>query len=314
MSGERALVTGGAGFIGSHLVERLLAQGLSVTVLDDLSVGRREHVPAEARLIVGNILDPDAVRQAVNAVDLVFHLAAHVSIRASMDGFLHDASVNVMGTVSVLDACAKAGTVRRFICASSMGVYADAPSHVPIAENHPTLPTSPYGVGKLASERYAQLVGRHAGFESVCLRFFNTYGPRQSYTPYVGVATIFVRRLLAGQRPVIFGDGEQCRDFVNVDDVARANVLAMQRGDVDGQVFNVGTGRGTTVNRLATLLCDRIAPGLAPEHVPEHSGELRYSVADVTKARELLGYEPQGELERDLDAVIGWCSDTGGAG
>jgi UDP-glucose 4-epimerase len=308
MSLERALVTGGAGFIGSHLVEQLLEQGLSVTVLDDLSVGRREHVPAGARLVVGDVTDPEAVRQAVGETDVVFHLAAHVSIRASTAGFMHDAKVNVMGTVTVLDACVRAGTVRKLICASSMGVYADAPLHGPIAESHPTLPMSPYGVGKLASERYVQLVSRHAGFESVCLRFFNTYGPRQSYTPYVGVATIFVRRLLAGQRPVIFGDGEQCRDFVSVDDIARANVLAMQRGGIDGQVFNVGSGRGTTVNHLAALLCARIAPGLAAEYAPEHAGELRYSVADITKARTLLGYEPRGDLERDLDAVIRWCS------
>lgn len=309
MNLKRALVTGGAGFIGSHLVERLLEQGLSVSVLDDLSVGKKEHVPAEARLIVGDVRDPDAVRNALGDADVVFHLAAHVSIRASMDGFLHDAEVNVMGTVNVLDVCARSKTVRKFICASSMGVYADAPSPDPIDENHPARPASPYGVGKLASEQYVQLVSRTAGFESVCLRFFNTYGPRQTYTPYVGVATIFVRRLLAGQRPVIFGDGEQCRDFVNVQDIARANVLAMQRDGVDGQVFNVGTGRGTTVNRLAAMLCARLAPGLEPEHLPAHAGELRYSVANIAKARAVLGYEPKGDLERDLDAVIGWCKD-----
>jgi UDP-glucose 4-epimerase len=309
MSPQRALVTGGAGFIGSHLVERLLEQGLSVTVLDDLSVGRREHVPADARLVVGDVRDPQAVLEVVREADVVFHLAAHVSIRASMQEFLHDAQVNVMGTVTVLDACARTGTVRKLIFASSMGVYADAPSPDPIGEEHTARPASPYGVGKLASERYVQLVSRHAGFESVCLRFFNTYGPRQSYTPYVGVATIFVRRLLSGQRPVIFGDGKQCRDFVNVEDIAQANMLAMQRDGVDGQVFNIGTGRGTTVNRLASLLCARLAPGLEPEYVPEHAGELRYSVANIAKAREMLGYEPEGDLERDLDGVIGWCSE-----
>jgi UDP-glucose 4-epimerase len=307
MSLQRALVTGGAGFIGSHLVERLVEQGLAVTVLDDLSVGKREHVPAKARLVVGDVCDPSAVRPVVEGIDVVFHLAAHVSIRASMQSFLHDAQVNVMGTVNLLDACARAGTVRRFICASSMGVYADAPSAEPISEGHPTQPASPYGVGKLASERYVQLVSRHAGFESVCLRFFNTYGPRQSYTPYVGVATIFVRRLLAGERPVIFGDGEQCRDFVNVQDIARANLLAMQCDGIDGEVFNIGTGRGTTVNRLATMLRARLAPNLEPDYQPEHSGELRYSVASIDKARRLLRYEPEGDLEHDLDAVIGWC-------
>lgn len=307
MKYERALVTGGAGFIGSHLVERLLEQGLAVAVLDDLSMGRRENLPEDARLIVGDVCDPETARQATASVDVVFHLAAHVSIRASIQGFHHDAQVNVMGTVNMLDACARTGRVAKFVCASSMGVYADAPSAEPITEAHATIPVSPYGVGKLASERYVQLVSQNAGFAGVCLRFFNTYGPRQSYTPYVGVATIFVRRLLARECPIIFGDGEQSRDFVRVNDIVRANVLAMQCDTANGEIFNVGTGRGTTVNQLAHILCQRLAPDLEPTHQSPQSGELRYSVANIDKARRLLGYQPEGTLERDLDAVIEWC-------
>ncbi len=307
MKYNRALVTGGAGFIGSHVVELLLEQGLTGVGLDDLSMGLRENLPADAQLIVGDVCDAAVARRATAGVDVVFHLAAHVSIRASVHGFQRDAQVNVMGTVNMLDASARAGSVKKFICASSMGVYADAPSAAPITEEHPTVPMSPYGVGKLASERYVQLVSSSAGFDGVCLRYFNTYGPRQSYTPYVGVATIFVRRLLAGERPTIFGDGEQCRDFVNVNDIARANLLAMQSDLSSGEVFNIGSGRGTTVNQLADLLCQRLAPNLKPEYQPKQSGELRYSVASIDKARRLLGYEPASALQRDLDAVIEWC-------
>ena len=309
MKHERALVTGGAGFIGHHLTTRLLSEGLAVTVLDNLSVGRQENVPPGARLVVGDVCDPALVRSLVREADIVFHLAAHVSIRASMQGFRHDAQVNVMGTVTVLDACAEIGKTRKFVLASSMGVYADAPSADPIDESHTVSPIAPYGAGKLASEHYVRLVSKQAGFQSVILRFFNTYGPRQGYTPYVGVATIFVRRLMSGQRPLVFGDGEQCRDFVHVGDIVQANVLAMRHDDVDGEVFNVGTGRGTTVNQLAQMLCARLAPNLAPEHAPAHAGELRYSVADIAKARRMLGYDPAGKLERELDEVITWCSE-----
>jgi UDP-glucose 4-epimerase len=309
MKYERALITGGAGFIGHHLTTRLMAEGLDVTVLDDLSVGCPDNVPRGARLVVGDVCDPLLVRSLVKEADVVFHLAAHVSIRASMQGFCHDAQVNVMGTVTILDACAETGKIRKFVLASSMGVYADASSPDPIDESHPASPIAPYGVGKLASEHYVRLVSKQAGFQCVVLRFFNTYGPRQGYTPYVGAATIFVRRLMSGQRPLVFGDGEQCRDFVHVADIVQANVLALQHDDVDGEVFNVGTGRGTTVNELANMLVARIAPELSPEHAPAHPGELRYSVANIGKARRMLGYEPVGTLERELDGVIAWCSE-----
>lgn len=306
---DRALVTGGAGFIGSHLSERLMKEGMHVTVLDNLSVGRRENVPAEAELVVGDVCDADVLRPLAQRADVVFHLAAHVSIRASMEGFAHDARVNVMGTVQLLDAVARSGNARKFILASSMGVYADATSAEPIGEGHPTRPQAPYGVGKLASEQYVELVARTAGFQATCLRYFNTYGPRQSYTPYVGVVTIFVRRLLGGQRPIVFGDGSQCRDFVHVDDVVQCNLLALREDEPEPQVYNVGTGRGTTVEQLGRELCDRLAPGTRPEHVEAHPGELKYSIADISRARARLGYVPRAELVHDLEGVIEWCRE-----
>ncbi len=301
---RKALVTGGAGFIGSHLVERLLQEGLQVQVLDDLSVGMRENVPAEADLLVGDVRDAEAVDRALDGVDVAFHLAARVSIRASVKHFYEDAEANVMGTLSLLQGCA-AHKVRRFVYASSMGVYADAPSPDPIDETHTAEPISPYGVSKLAGEKYLLCLADALDVEPVILRYFNTYGPRQGYTPYVGVVTIFIKRLLAGEPPVIFGDGEQRRDFVYVGDLVHATVLAMQK-DVAGEVFNVGTGRATSIKEVADMLCEKLNPALRPIYAPEQMGELRYSVADISKARRLLGYEPQGRLEERMDEVIAW--------
>jgi UDP-glucose 4-epimerase len=277
-------------------------------VLDDLSVGKRENVPTNATFIEGDVRDPHAVSAAMSGVQGVFHLAARVSIRASVEGFYGDAETNLMGTLNVLRCCATA-RVNKLVYASSMAVYADSPRPVPIPESYDTVPLSPYGVAKLACERYVRLVATQAGFQSVALRYFNTYGPRQTFTPYVGVITIFIRRLFLGEAPVIYGDGEQCRDFVYVGDVANATLLAMQ-SDVSGEVLNVGSGAGTTVNRIATLLCHRLDPTIRPQHVAEHAGEVRNSIADIRKAQRLLHYDPQERLEDRIDEIIAWNRQT----
>lgn len=300
----RALVTGGAGFIGRHVVHELLADGWQVTVLDDLSMGRAEHVPPAATLVIGDVRAPQQVAEAARGADVILHLAAVVSVRASVQHFYRDAEVNLMGTLNVLRAAVKQGA-ERVIFASSMAVYADSPAPVPIDETYTTAPFSPYGIAKLAGEQYTLLLGRQLGFDGVVLRYFNTYGPGQTFTPYVGVITIFVHRLLAGQPPVIFGDGEQKRDFVHVRDVARATKLALQAPP--GEVFNVGTGRATSVNQIARMLIERLAPHVQPEYAPPQPGELRYSIADINKARRLLGYEPAYRLEESLDEVIASC-------
>ncbi len=304
MNYEKALVTGGAGFIGSHLVERLLRDGLQVTVLDNLSTGKRTNLPPEADLILGDVRDLAIVTAVVSGVDVVFHLAARVSIRASVEHFWEDAETNLVGTLNVLRACVSR-KAKKLVYASSMAVYADAPQPVPVSEEYATAPMSPYGVSKLASERYAMLVAAQSGFDVVALRYFNTYGPRQTFTPYVGVITIFIQRLLRGEPPVIFGDGEQCRDFVHVGDVVDASVRAMT-SNVSGEVLNVGSGQGTSVNRIAALLCERLAPETVPQHIAAHPGELRNSIANIEKARRLLGYEPQGRLEDRIDEIIAW--------
>lgn len=304
MKYKRALVTGGAGFIGSHLTERLLAEGLEVVVLDNLSVGKGANVPRAAELVVGDVCDADGTAAALAGVDVVFHLAARVSIRASVAGFYEDGETNLMGTLNLLRACA-AQNVERFIYASSMAVYSDASTPTPVAEDHATVPISPYGVAKLACERYAMLVAAQSGFDAVALRYFNTYGPRQTFTPYVGAITIFIQRLLRGEPPVIFGDGEQCRDFVYVGDIVDATFRAMVC-PAGGVVLNIGSGNGTTVNQVAQLLCSRLRPDISPVHAPPHPGELRNSVADIRRAKQLLGYEPHGQLVERIDEVIAW--------
>jgi UDP-glucose 4-epimerase len=295
-----ALVTGGAGFIGSHVTRKLLAAGRKVTVIDNLSVGRRESVAEGARFVYGDIRDEAAVADALNGVDCVFHLAAQVTIRGSFDRFYEDLDTNVMGTARLLKLVEPA-RVKWFTLASSMAVYADAPSPAPISESHATMPISPYGIGKLAAEGVSRQILEARGIPFSAVRYFNTFGPGQTYTPYVGVITIFVTRLVAGQGITVFGDGEQQRDFVHVDDIA-AGTLATT-GRTPG-TYNLGTGRGTSLNQLAAMLIARLAPEQRAAHAPPQAGELRYSIADISAARRALGYQPTRSLEADLDEVI----------
>ena len=307
---RRVLVTGGAGFIGHHLAHALVARGDAVTVLDDFSMGRRENIPAAARVVEGDIRDPAAVRAALEGVDAVLHEAAIVSIRASVEHFVRDAEVNLMGTLNLLQQMA-GRPIRRAVLASSMAVYADRPLPEPLAEDAPTAPIAPYGVAKLAAERYWHLMGAQTGVPTTVLRYFNTYGPNQTFTPYVGVITIFVRRLLAGQAPVIFGDGEQRRDFVHVDDIVRANLGVLDAPDdaVVGRVFNVGTGHATSVNEIAAGLIAVLAPGTEPAYAPAQAGELRNAIADPSALRAALGWSPRPGV--DFASVVEFWRGSG---
>ncbi|MFQ5515139.1 MAG: SDR family NAD(P)-dependent oxidoreductase [Myxococcota bacterium] len=304
---RHALVTGGAGFIGSHLVRELLARGRAVSVLDDLSVGPRRNVPSAVRFIEGDVRDADAVDEALQGVDCVFHNAAIVSVRASVEDFSRDADVNLMGTLNLLERMGRA-RVRKAVLASSMAVYADRAEPLPLPESHPTVPLSPYGIAKLAAERYWMLLCPHFGIEGTVLRYFNTYGPGQTLTPYVGVITIFINRLLAGQPPVVFGDGEQRRDFVHVDDVVAANLLTVE-GDAASRILNVGTGRATSVNEIACELTALLAPDLKPIHEAAQPGEVRNAVADISAIREALGFEPR-RPRLELAEVIRYWRDA----
>lgn len=299
---KKALVTGGAGFIGSHLVRSLLRSGLEVVILDDMSMGTHDRVPEGAQLIVGDICSPTDMAAALEGVDIVFHEAARVSIRSSIKLFYDDANINFMGTLNLLQCCA-AASVGRIIFASSMAVYADSATPAPINEQYITEPAAPYGIAKLAAEKYCLQLARDMDIDCHVLRYFNTYGVGQSSTPYVGVITIFIEQLLAGNIPKIFGDGEQRRDFVHVSDIVSANMLAMATTERYG-LYNVGTGQATSVTEIATLLADRIAPGVKAEYLPAHPGELRYSIADISHISSVLGYSPQVSITQRLDEII----------
>ena len=303
MTSPTVLVTGGAGFIGSHLCEGLLQQNYKVRVLDDLSVGKRENVPSEIEFVEGSILDPDVVNSAIQGVTHICHEAARVTIRGSIEKFYEDAETNLMGTLLLLKTAANHG-VQRFIYASSMAVYADSQQPVPVPETYSQLPASPYGIAKLAAEQYVLMLGHELGLQPAVLRYFNTFGIRQTFTPYVGVITIFITQLLQKKDITIFGDGEQKRDFVHVADIVQANLLALKNDRAVGKIFNVGTGRGTSVNEIAAILISKIYPEAHINHEIARAEELRYSIADISNARNLLGYIPETNLSAQIPEVI----------
>ncbi len=300
---KKALVTGGAGFIGSHLMAGLLNEGMKVVALDNLSMGKKENVPQGASLVVGDVLDYESLRSVLESgIDIVFHEAAIVSIRESAKNFYNDAMTNIMGTLNVLRACMEFG-VKKLVFASSMAVYGDSPERVPIPEGEREKPIAPYGLSKQASERYLSLMAESNPIDVICLRYFNTYGENQSYTPYVGVITIFANRLMKGEAPLIFGDGNQTRDFVYVKDIVDANIKAMY-ADIHRGIFNVGTGTGTTVRQIAEILIDKINPAITPIYSDAVPGELIYSVADISRIKKELNFSPRYSIRDSIDKVL----------
>ncbi len=304
MDYKHALVTGGAGFIGSHITEKLLEKSIKVTVLDNLSMGKKENIPVEANFVKGDVNDLNIVKELTAECDIIFHQAAMVSIRASLDKCYEDARTNLMGTLNMLRGCENS-QVKKFIFASSMAVYADSKEAKPIDENYITEPISPYGIAKLAAEKYVHLLCGQNGIDSVILRYFNTFGPKQTLTPYVGVITIFINKLLQGESPIVFGNGEQLRDFVYVGDIARANILAMEK-DITQKTMNIGTGIPTNVNQIAELLINRINPDISLIRGEEHSEELKISFPDISHSKKLISYEPRFKLKDKIDEVIAY--------
>ena len=293
------LITGGAGFIGSHLVDRLLAEN-EVRVLDDLSTGRREHVHKGATLYVGDVREEETVREAMAGVDVVFHQAATVSVDRSIEVPTETHAVNVGGTLTVLDA-ARAEDARA-VLASSAALYGD-PESVPIAESHATESLSPYGLEKLAVDEYARLYHDIYGLKTVALRYFNVYGPRQRGGDYAGVIQAFREQASAGGPLTVHGDGTQTRDFVHVADVVQANRLAAMT-DATGTAFNIGTGDSISIRELAELVSDLAGGDVPIEHVETREGDIDRSCADISVARNTLGYEPEVDLREGLSQLI----------
>lgn len=301
----RVLVTGGAGFVGSHIVDRLLADGHAAAVLDDLSTGRRENVNPAAALHVEDIRSPRA-HEIVAAVrpEAIVHVAAQAAVSRSVADPLFDASVNVMGTITVLEAARRAG-VRRIVYTSTGGAAYGDTDVLPTPEDHPALASSFYGVSKVAAERYLDCWASLNGASALSLRLANVYGPRQHPEGEAGVIAIFCHRLLTGQPCIVNGDGEQTRDYVYVGDVAEAVARALARPDATG-VVNIGTGRETTVNDLYRRLAALAGVGAPARHGPPRPGEQRRSVLDATRAKRLLGWTPATLLEDGLARTFEW--------
>jgi UDP-glucose 4-epimerase len=303
----RTLVTGGAGFIGSHVVDGLIERGADVTVLDDISTGRRENLDQAlangAELVDGDIRDAGAVTELCERVrpEAIFHLAAQIDVRKSVADPAFDARVNVEGTVNVLRAAQALGVPRVVNTSSGGAIYGEARS-IPAPEDHPVAPEAPYGLSKFCAENYCALFTRLHGLSTVSLRYGNVYGPRQDPLGEAGVIAIFCGKLLAGERPTIFGDGRQTRDYVYVGDVVDANLLAAE-SDAGGP-FNVGLGVEVSVLELVEALRPHAANGFVPEHAPERLGEVRRIALDGSRAREELGWEAKVGLEEGLERTL----------
>ncbi len=344
------LVTGGAGFIGSHLVDALVEQGHNVRVLDALvpqvhgEDAKPSYLNSAAEFMQGDVCDKELVHDALEGIDVVFHEAAEVGVGQSMYEIERYVRANDLGTAVLLEAIlARRPQIKKLIVASSMSIYGEgaytcescgsvAPqlrpveqlldrrwelecpkcgkqlSPAPTSEEKPLFPTSVYAVTKQDQEQFCLAVGRSYGIPAVALRYFNVYGTRQALSnPYTGVCAIFSARLLNGNRPMVFEDGEQTRDFVHVSDIVQANLLALESDRADYQAINVGTGRATSVRAVSRLLAEGLGLDLEPEIVAKYrEGDIRHCVADISKARALLGYEPQVSLERGIPELLSW--------
>lgn len=312
--GKRALVTGGAGFIGSHLTEALIDLGAHVRVLDDLCGGDvanfdafRERAGDRLEFVEGGILDDQLLAKLCDGCELVFHEAALGSVPRSIEQPVRYQAVNVTGTLNVLEA-ARAAKVRRVVFAASSSAYGDSET-LPKVETMPVRPKSPYAANKVAAEGLMRAWASCYEIDTASLRYFNIFGPRQNAnSAYAAVIAAFAKALKAGERPKIFGDGEQSRDFTFVDNAVHANLLAARRdGAISGEVMNVAVGQRVTVNELAAAMARLMGrPELKPTYAPERAGDVKHSLADLSLAKKTIGYEPVVDFERGLEATVRW--------
>jgi UDP-glucose 4-epimerase len=300
------LVTGGAGFIGSHIVDALIARGDEVTIVDDFSSGREQNVHASARLVRGDLADPTVAADAVAGCDAAVHCAARPSVARSVEDPATSNLANLQATTQLVLAASAAG-LRRIVYSSTSAVYGDkveGAAHEELRE----CPVSPYGMNKLAAEHMLRMAPTLYGVDTLCLRYFNVYGPRQDPgSPYSGVISIFVTKALAGEAPLIHGDGGHSRDFTYVGDIVRANLMALDAERGEGRIMNVGGGGSTTLAELweaVRAACGQ--PGLEASHGPERAGDIRHSRARVERAGEILGFATEVPLSAGLEATVAW--------
>jgi len=307
------LVTGGAGFIGSNIVDELLRRGMRVRVLDNFSTGRAENLRDamdRIELVEGDLRDADAVDRAVHGADFVLHQAALASVPRSIADPVSNNQVNVQGTLNVLVA-AQRHRVKRVVYASSSSVYGDS-EELPKVETMTPNPKSPYAVAKLAAEQYCRVFADLHGMTTISLRYFNVFGPRQDpSSQYSAVIPIFVRCLLQGQAPTVYGDGEQSRDLTFISNVVRANLLACEANVTGGRVYNIACGGRYTINQVFEALEKRIGSGLKPHYEPTRAGDVKHSMADITRIQRELGYQPTVGFEDGIDATVRWYQDAG---
>lgn len=302
----KALITGGAGFIGSNIVRRLLDLGHAPVVLDDLSSGYAENLVADVPFVEADVRDGKAVLDAVEGCDVVVHLAASVGNARSIDDPIKDAQINVLGTLNVLQAARRRG-LRRIVFSSSAGIFGELKT-LPIAEDHPQDPDSPYGASKLAAEKMCLVFNKLYGMDNVCLRYFNVYGVNQRYDAYGNVIPIFADRILRGMPLTVFGDGEQTRDFVNARDVAAANIAAATAAAGVQGAFNIGSATRVTINDLAAMMQRLGAREVGVEFAPPRPGDVRDSLAATAAARAALGFVPSVGLDEGLAQYMAWIA------
>jgi len=310
-SSRKFLVTGGGGFIGSHLTDELVQRGASVRVLDSFATGRREnlaHLAGRIELIEGDIRDRETLQRVCEGVDTVFHQAAIPSVPRSITEPELNHDVNINGTLNVLLA-ARDARVRRLVYAASSSAYGEIGTSAKV-EDQPPNPLSPYAIAKLTGEYYCQVFAKEYGLETVSLRYFNVFGPRQDpSSPYSGVISKFVTALLSGQPPTIYGDGEQSRDFTFIENVVDANLRAAHSALAVGAVINVGIGQRVTLNQILAELQKIVGTALDPIMAAPRAGDVRHSLADLTRARKLLGYHPLVDLTLGLRRTVAWYQE-----
>jgi len=304
----RFLVTGGAGFIGSNIVKKLVEKGYSVKVLDNFATGQRSNLEPflkDIELIEGDIRDFWTVAKATKGIDYILHQAALPSVPRSIDNPLTTTEVNINGTLNLLEA-ARFNEVQRIVYASSSSVYGDSPV-MPKEENMKPMPKSPYAITKLAGEEYCMNFYQLYGLETVALRYFNVFGPRQNpFSQYSAVIPKFINMLKSNQKPTIWGDGETSRDFTYIDNVVDANILACEKKAAAGNVINIACNNAYTLNDLVDKLNKIIGTNISPMHGPDKIGDVKHSLADVSKAREILSYEPEIDFDEGLKKTVEW--------